>query len=60
MIYSLISSAFLQKMCSGVLHKMDDTLAVPMVLRALGKAFQTAKPEILNSDRPGLIHFALA
>jgi len=47
-------------MCSGVLHKMDDTLAVPMVLRALGKAFQTAKPEILNSDRLGLIHFALA
>jgi putative transposase len=31
--------------------KLDDTLATPMVLRALKKAFKTAKPEILNSDQ---------
>lgn len=31
--------------------ELDDTLAAPMVLRALEKAFQVAKPEILNSDQ---------
>ena len=31
--------------------ELDDTLATPMVLRALEKAFKTAKPEILNSDQ---------
>lgn len=31
--------------------ELDDTLETPMVLRALEKAFQVAKPEILNSDQ---------
>lgn len=31
--------------------EIDDTLSTPMVLRAVNKAFQTAKPEILNSDQ---------
>ena len=31
--------------------ELDDTLETPMVLRALEKAFKTAKPEILNSDQ---------
>ena len=31
--------------------ELDDTLATPMVLHALEKAFKTAKPEILNSDQ---------
>ncbi len=30
---------------------IDDTLATPMVLRALDKAFAIAKPLILNSDQ---------
>jgi len=30
---------------------IDDTLATPSVMRALGKAFQVARPEILNSDQ---------
>lgn len=31
--------------------ELDDTLATPMVLRALKEAFKTAKPNILNSDQ---------
>jgi putative transposase len=31
--------------------ELDDTLGTSMVLRALDKAFQIAKPEILNSDQ---------
>lgn len=31
--------------------ELDDTLETSMVLRALEKAFQMAKPEILNSDQ---------
>ena len=31
--------------------ELDDTLATPMVLCALEKAFKTAKPKILNSDQ---------
>ena len=31
--------------------ELDDTLETTMVLRALEKAFKTAKPEILNSDQ---------
>ncbi len=31
--------------------ELDDTLATPMVLRALEDAFKVARPEILNSDQ---------
>ena len=31
--------------------ELDDTLATPMVLRAVEKALDTGKPEILNSDQ---------
>jgi putative transposase len=31
--------------------ELDDTLATPMVLRALEEAFKVARPEILNSDQ---------
>ena len=31
--------------------ELDDTLATPMVKRALEKAFAVARPEILNSDQ---------
>ena len=31
--------------------ELDDTLATPMVKRALEKAFEVARPEILNSDQ---------
>ncbi len=31
--------------------ELDDTLATPMVIRALEKAFEVARPEILNSDQ---------
>lgn len=31
--------------------ELDDTLATPMVMRALEKAFAIAKPEILSSDQ---------
>jgi putative transposase len=31
--------------------EIDDTLATPMVLKALEKAFSVSKPEILNSDQ---------
>jgi len=31
--------------------ELDDTLSARMVTRAVNKAFETAKPEILNSDQ---------